>query len=436
MSADQVLPSTNPVPESAEATIPRWLRPYARVTSQGRFLPVVDGLRFVAIMAVLGYHLEDYLVAKAGWDRSVYANCWVHRVLHVGNYGVQLFFMLSGFILALPFVEHVRGRGPAVRLSAYYWRRVTRLEPPYIFNLLLIFALQVLVLKLSFADLWPHLLASLGYVHGLIYQQFSLVNVVAWSLELEVQFYLLAPLLAQLFLSPRWIAATWLRQGLLVGLSIGLMAIKSAAWTTQGLVQFTLVSQLEHFLLGMLLADWYCPMSVAERSDSEVSHRGQAIPSAGLWYDGLSVLGWLGLVCLLLSGGWAWASLPALAAYHGTLHSRWVKWVLSWSLLTTIGGMCYTVYLYHFLFISGWGRWSLRLTTGWGYLPTLVVQGAIILPLTLICCAWMFRWTERPFMVWRPRMPWAMPASATLSAEAPSEFSVSRAPRRDSTPPA
>ena len=46
------------------------------------------------------------------------------------------------------------------------------------------------------APLLPHLLASLGYVHNIVYGVPSTINVVAWSLEIEVQFYILAPALA------------------------------------------------------------------------------------------------------------------------------------------------------------------------------------------------------------------------------------------------
>ena len=48
-------------------------------------------------------------------------------------------------------------------------------------------------------SLWPNLIASLLYQHNLIYGHGSAINGVAWSLEVEVQFYLLAPLFAAVF---------------------------------------------------------------------------------------------------------------------------------------------------------------------------------------------------------------------------------------------
>ena len=61
----------------------------------------------------------------------------IARVLEHGNYGVQLFFVISGFVLALPFASHYLCQTRAVSLRAYFLRRLTRLEPPYVLSMLL-----------------------------------------------------------------------------------------------------------------------------------------------------------------------------------------------------------------------------------------------------------------------------------------------------------
>jgi peptidoglycan/LPS O-acetylase OafA/YrhL len=74
-------------------------------------------------------------------------------------------------------------------------RRLTRLEPPYIIALVIFFIANVWVLHAySFKSLLPHFFASMAYLHNIIYQSFSWILPVAWSLEVEVQFYVLAPL--------------------------------------------------------------------------------------------------------------------------------------------------------------------------------------------------------------------------------------------------
>ena len=51
----------------------------------------------------------------------------------------------------------------------------------------------------SFNELLPHFFASLFYVHNIVYDAHSAVNGIAWSLEVEIQFYLLMPLLSYLY---------------------------------------------------------------------------------------------------------------------------------------------------------------------------------------------------------------------------------------------
>ena len=50
----------------------------------------------------------------------------------------MVFFTLSGFILALPFASNRLGDGRVVKLSKYFWRRITRIEPPYLVSLALV----------------------------------------------------------------------------------------------------------------------------------------------------------------------------------------------------------------------------------------------------------------------------------------------------------
>src|SRR5205807_233343 len=117
-------------------------------------------------------------------------------VMRYGWAGVQLFFAISGFILALPFAAHrLLGEKP-VDLGKYFRRRLTRLEPPYILSLLGTFAFGLLIShQLSWAANGKHLLASLVYMHNLAFGHESYISTVAWTLEIEVQFYCLVPLL-------------------------------------------------------------------------------------------------------------------------------------------------------------------------------------------------------------------------------------------------
>src|SRR5262245_24802664 len=152
----------------------------SRETSSGNFIPEIDGLRFFAIASVVFFHINTYVVGKSplGFTSTV-AHHPLNFIFQQGSIGVSLFFTISGFILSLPFaMRYLQGR-PSSSLGRYYMRRVTRLEPPYIVNMLLTFLLLIAVKHELARELFPHLLASLLYNHNIIYEQSSLINGVA-----------------------------------------------------------------------------------------------------------------------------------------------------------------------------------------------------------------------------------------------------------------
>src|SRR6266700_536187 len=111
---------------------------FSRVTSSGVVIPEIDGLRCVAILWVLGFHIDgEYIkVMGARFPGQIQGSAF-HGLLVTWDFGVQLFFVISGFILGLPFVRHHWNGSPKPRLGQYYLRRVTRIEPPYVINLIL-----------------------------------------------------------------------------------------------------------------------------------------------------------------------------------------------------------------------------------------------------------------------------------------------------------
>src|SRR5215468_7320454 len=123
----------------------------SRVTSTGELIPEVDGLRFIAISAVVFHHLTAMFLSGSGRSPEVrtYAEwfaaadqSWLVRLAYCGHFGVNLFFVISGFILALPFAKRAINRQAAPDLKLYYQRRLTRIEPPYLLSLILIFLIH------------------------------------------------------------------------------------------------------------------------------------------------------------------------------------------------------------------------------------------------------------------------------------------------------
>ena len=193
-------------------------------------------------------HFIDEKFFSNGLIRNAY---WKNFVME-GGYGVAIFFMISGFILSLPFAKIHFDKSQnkkAISLKHYYLRRLIRLEPPYIIALVIFFIGNVWVLhKYDFEELLPHFFASAFYLHNTIYNSFSYVLPIAWSLEVEVQFYLLAPLLCCIYL----IRSKYLRWAIFVALIIA-----SGIYNYQFIIG-TVVKFFCCFGIGMLVTDLYC----------------------------------------------------------------------------------------------------------------------------------------------------------------------------------
>jgi peptidoglycan/LPS O-acetylase OafA/YrhL len=193
----------------------------------GQHLPALNGLRAIAVLAVLAYHLQ------LGWASG-------------GYLGVDLFFVLSGFLITTLLLEEWIGTG-TLSLTNFWARRAKRLLPALF---LVVAALAVyLVVDAHFGGAGANGLVDLSalrgdalstllyvsnwhaiYAHQSYFAQFSTPSPLqhTWSLAIEEQFYLVWPpvLLLLLRLSGR----SWRQLGLLVAvamalLSAGLMAL-------------------------------------------------------------------------------------------------------------------------------------------------------------------------------------------------------------------
>ncbi len=356
-----------------------------RVTSSGSFIPEIDGFRFIAVVWVLAYHISVEVVKHAPAQMAAQADgSWLLAWLRTMNFGVQLFFVISGFILSYPFARHYCLNAARPALGKYYLRRLTRIEPPLLLNLTLLAGLILLAKKADFSQVLPHYLASVTYTHNLIYHDLSTINFVTWSLEIEAQFYLLAPLLVMLFAVPQRLR-TGILCAVIVATALGNWYLV-AAWP---LVHLTLLGQLQYFLAGFLLSLWFC-------------QRPSSPPPGRIANDVLAVATFSLLSGLLLwPTAWTAPLLPfvVVAAYISILRGRFTNAVFRWPLLTVIGGMCYTIYLYHPLLKSGLKHLTFRLHLGDTLWLNVLMQILLLSTAIIAISAVLFVLTEKPFMV-------------------------------------
>ena len=367
-----------------------------RITTSGRFVPEIDGLRFLAIAMVVIYHLDDTLRSHADSAvRGAWGQSWVSQVAQQGHYGVQLFFVLSGYILCLPFALHALTGAPPVRLRAYFLRRVTRLEPPYVASLLLRALALLVVGHLALATALPHLGASLVYVHNLAFGQMSTINVVAWSLEVEVQFYLLAPLFAAVF----FIRSARRRRTLILA-CMAAAALAQLRWVVpDSRADLSLLGFVQFFLAGLLLTDIY------------VTDWAQQ-PRPHVFGD---VVGLAALFAILLDAyenALPGLLLPPLIVllYAAVFRGRLLRRVACWPPIVAVGGMCYTIYLWHYGVLAATTRATRALSWPGNYAATLGVQFVLTAAVVLAVSVVLFVTIERPCM----RRDWPQRAALWL----------------------
>lgn len=337
-------------------------------------------------MVAIWMHTTHFIDEKFFSDSLITNPYWRNFVME-GGYGVSIFFMISGFILSLPFAKNYLDRGvdkKSISLKRYYLRRLIRLEPPYIIALIIFFIGHVWILnKYNFQELVPHFFASAVYLHNTIYNTFSYVLPVAWSLEVEVQFYLLAPLLCCIYL----LRSKYLRWGILVTLIIA-----SGIYNYQ-FIMGTVVKFFCCFGIGMLLTDFYC-------------NKEKFIDSPRWCFI-------VGIVSLLII-----VFVPTLTSYSGywlkfvctviffytVLTNERMKQIFSNKYLAIIGGMCYSIYLLHFGILSVLGKilqsTELNLANTW-YIPLYFVLFACSI---LLISSGYFLLVEKPFMKLKPKV--------------------------------
>jgi peptidoglycan/LPS O-acetylase OafA/YrhL len=364
----------------------KFLQKFKRVTYSTSYLPEIDGLRFLAVFSVVVImHIPHYL-DEMFYNNQILGNGYWNNFITAGGHGVDLFFVISGFILSLPFAKWRLNSGKKVSLKNYYLRRLTRLEPPYIIVLIILFIGHVWVLhQYSFNELLPHFFASAAYLHSIIYHSFSWVLPVAWSLEVEVQFYFLAPLFFLIFLIPSAI----LRR--IIYLIV--IVFSSYYWFDYWGIGNVFVF-LRVFFIGILLTDLHCTKTILIKNSSLAFFIGLLslagfffIPSIyyeeGIVHYGVGYL--VKMVCMFF-------------LFHTILTNNGMKKIFSVEFITIIGGMCYSIYLLHFAIISTAGTFLLKVgfpMTNRFYFP---LYALLFISLVLVLSAVYFVLVEKPFM--------------------------------------
>ncbi|HEX4228875.1 MAG TPA: acyltransferase [Bryobacteraceae bacterium] len=173
----------------------------------------IDLLRGLAIFSVLLLHFD--LSYRLTQDFSGLAGRMIHTAIRNGNYGVVVFFVVSGYLITS---TSLRRFGSLAQVSprVFYSFRAARILPCLALALAIITPLGVAGIP-SFRDtrhvpLWLADLSVLTFWHNVLMAKFGYFNYclnIYWSLSVEEVFYLSFPLLC-LLKRPKWIVPVWL----------------------------------------------------------------------------------------------------------------------------------------------------------------------------------------------------------------------------------
>jgi len=143
----------------------------------------LDGLRALSILLVLVGHVAG----------TVNAPEWLTPLHNLGNFGVKIFFVISGFLITLLLLEEL-GVSGRIDLRGFYLRRCCRIFPAFYFFIGCI----VLANAGGYIELYPNdVLHAATFTMNYHHDRAWALNH-TWSLAVEEQFYLLWPLLLML----------------------------------------------------------------------------------------------------------------------------------------------------------------------------------------------------------------------------------------------
>jgi peptidoglycan/LPS O-acetylase OafA/YrhL len=349
----------------------------------------LDGLRGVAVAAVIGFHLYRFTVigwTAGGADVPVWS--WP---IGLGQFGVDVFFVLSGFLVVRSWASLRRKRPGWGGAAEFFRRRALRILPGFLVAVAVLTPLAApeLLAPSRWGDV--ALLASTqGYWKpGLVHD----VNAVFWSLTPEVDFYLLVPVIAVVLAARRrWtlLAAT--------------LAV-SVAWQAGGhgdLPAGVILGRVDQFVAGSVVATLFAAHQEGRRHPVVDLVRR---PLAG-WAMGLGILG-LGIALggalgPLPTGEWVALVHPAASLLFAGIILRLAiddrPCLLAHPVLRYAGLVSYGVYLWHYRVLSfGFSLTGVR--PGDGTPAVVVVALAVLLVAASMAVGTAsYLLVERPFL--------------------------------------
>ena len=350
--------ATLAVPASYERGVrlsrPQWLPQY---------IPALDGLRGVAVSLVVFYHCHTKL-----------GDGLLSRFAEYGWAGVNLFFVLSGFLITGIIVE---GRNDAHFFRNFYARRALRIWPVYVLLLLLNYIMVPCLLEHNPQHAW-RITSTAPWLYYVLFVQnlfaLALPGPIGptWSLAIEEQFYLAwAPIARRLSL----------RNLAIILAAAFVLSPAIRGWNTGLLTPTHTLIHLDGLAIGALIAVLLRMDTFSKPVWQKLGLAGIAL---GLFGVGLMLYRGTAFADTFLALGFGGMMIAAIVSDTGGLYAR----VLCLWPLKSIGTVSYGLYMTHILVFVVIGSFELRMLQygAWGNLAVVVMR--IVLSLGFAALLW------------------------------------------------
>ncbi|MCE5766326.1 acetyltransferase [Staphylococcus pseudintermedius] len=346
-----------------------------------RYMPGLDGVRAVAVIAIIIYHLNPQ---------------W----LSGGFLGVDTFFVISGYLITSLLLTEYHNTGK-IKLMSFWLRRVKRLIPAVLFLVMGVIVLSLIFMPTEIQKVRADSIAAIFYVSNWWYimqnvdyfEQFAVQPLKhLWSLAIEEQFYLVFPIvLLSLFSFIRRLKSIRIIFLILLVISMIAMMVLYVPNENVARVYFGTDTRIQTLLMGVLLALVWPPFQLKAKVNRQMR---TMIDTAGV--VGLAIL----FICfkfvsetnsILYYGGFFLISTVTLLVIASSVHpSGYFAKFLGNKVFTFIGSRSYSLYLWHYPIIVLIHHQFVQ-----GQIPPLVYVVEILL--MVLMAEFSYKFIERPF---------------------------------------
>jgi len=348
-----------------------FLDKFLRDPSSGNYIREIDGLRFFAIFPVVILHLNTSYYRT--FDSKIFQEFY-NAVLIYGGWGVELFFAISGFVITLPFFIKIKAKNYDLVTRSFFIKRFKRIEPPFVISLCLIYLLSLLSGRLDFADSVDNFFASLLYLHKLIYSEWSIVNPVTWSLETEIQFYILIPIVFAILVRFKTLYVFFIACVLFIA---SIFAHEFGFLSAR--LNLSVFNFAHLFIIGICISYIYVFKN--------------HLLSRSYFFDVLFLFSLLIIYLAKSMNSIFLFDSAVFLLFFSVFKLKFLERFLCSNVLVIIGGMCYSIYLLHYSVVH-----AVHVVFNSLQFDNYVIVNSLSLIVTLLISSIFYLYVEKPFM--------------------------------------